>query len=49
MIIDNVGLYRLFGLPTAYRDWQAMFEGRLAGKAIQPQTREMFPVWLPGK
>lgn len=32
MIIDNVGLYRLFGLPTAYRDWQAMFEGRLAGK-----------------
>ena len=32
MLIDNVGLYRLFGLPTAYRDWQAMFEGRLAGK-----------------
>lgn len=32
MIIDNVGLYRLFGLPTAHRDWQAMFEGRLAGK-----------------
>ena len=32
MIIDNVGLYRLFGLPTAYRGWQAMFEGRLAGK-----------------
>lgn len=32
MLIDNVGLYRLFGLPTAYRDWQAMFEGRFAGK-----------------
>lgn len=32
MIIDNVGLYRLFGLPIAYRDWQAMFEGRMAGK-----------------
>lgn len=32
MLIDNVGLYRLFGLPTADRDWQAMFEGRLAGK-----------------
>ena len=32
MLIDNVGLYRLFGLPTAYRDWQAMFEGRLTGK-----------------
>lgn len=32
MLIDNVGLYRLFGLPTAKRNWQAMFEGRLAGK-----------------
>ena len=32
VLIDNVGLYRLFGLPTAERDWQAMFEGRLAGK-----------------
>ena len=32
ILIDNVGLYRLFGLPTAERDWQAMFEGRLAGK-----------------
>lgn len=32
MIIDNVGLYRLFGLPTACHDWQAMFEGRRAGK-----------------
>lgn len=32
MLIDNVGLYRLFGLPTAEHDWQAMFEGRLAGK-----------------
>lgn len=32
IIIDNVGLYRLFGLPTTDRDWQAMFEGRLAGK-----------------
>ena len=32
MIIDSVGLYRMFGLPTASRDWQAMFEGRLAGK-----------------
>ena len=32
MLIDNVGLYRLFGLPTADIDWQAMFEGRLAGK-----------------
>ena len=32
VLIDNVGLYRLFGLPAAERDWQAMFEGRTAGK-----------------
>ncbi len=32
MMIDNVGLYRMFGLPVADRDWQAMFEGRMAGK-----------------
>ena len=33
-LIDNVGLYRLFGLPTAEHDWQAMFEGRMAGKGV---------------
>ena len=38
VIIDNVGLYRLFGLPTAARDWQAMFEGRLAGRGILPAS-----------
>lgn len=32
VMIDNVGLYRMFGLPAADRDWQAMFEGRKAGK-----------------
>ena len=39
VVIDNVGLYRLFGLPTAARDWQAMFEGRLAGKGSLPASR----------
>ena len=39
MLIDNVGLYRLFGLPTANRDWQAMFEGRLAGKGVTHARR----------
>ena len=34
LILDNVGLYRLFGLPSDDRDWQAMFEGRIAGKGI---------------
>lgn len=28
MILDNVGLYRRFGLPSEDRDWQQMFEGR---------------------
>lgn len=32
VLIDNVGLYRLFGLPTAHREWVAMFEGRMTGK-----------------
>ena len=34
LILDNVGLYRLFGLPSDDRDWQSMFEGRVAGKGI---------------
>ena len=34
LILDNVGLYRLFGLPSDDRDWQAMFEGCVAGKGI---------------
>ena len=38
VLIDNVGLYRLFGLPAARRDWQAMFEGRLAGKGGPART-----------
>lgn len=28
MILDNVGLYKRFGLPSVDRDWQSMFEGR---------------------
>ena len=28
VILDNVGLYKRFGLPSADRDWQSMFEGR---------------------
>ncbi len=32
VIIDNVGLYRLFGLPNADRDWHSMFNGMTAGK-----------------
>ena len=40
LILDNVGLYRLFGLPSEDRDWQAMFEGTLAGKAHLKRAEE---------
>ena len=29
MIIDNVGLYRIFGLPSQIWDWKSAFEGRM--------------------
>ena len=29
VIIDNVGLYRVFGLPSLVWNWNAMFEGKL--------------------
>ena len=29
VIIDNVGLYRVFGLPSQVWNWNAMFEGKL--------------------
>ena len=29
LIIDNVGLYRVFGLPSQVWNWKAMFEGKL--------------------
>lgn len=32
LILDNVGSYRLLGLPSDDRDWEKMFEGKIAGK-----------------
>lgn len=32
MLIDNVGLYRIFGLPVMPWDWEAMFRGEKRGK-----------------
>ena len=32
IILDQVGLYLIFGLPTIERDWQAMFRGEIRGK-----------------
>ncbi len=39
-IIDNVGLYRMFGLPTMPWDWQALFRGRFYHKRLT-SYREM--------
>lgn len=44
LILDNVGLYRLFGLPSDDRYWQAMFEGKIAGKGNMIQTEEQYDV-----
>lgn len=40
VLIDNVGLYRVFGLPTAAWDWEAMFRGELAGKGVRAINRQ---------
>lgn len=44
LILDNVGLYRLFGLPSDDRDWQAMFEGSMAGKGSFSREKVMYDV-----
>jgi len=35
MILDQVGMYQTFGMPTVERDWNLMFRGKLAGKGQQ--------------
>lgn len=44
VIIDNVGLYRVFGLPSQVWNWNAMFDGKLkVGKRKEtPKDREFF-------
>ena len=44
VIIDNVGLYRVFGLPSQVWNWNDMFEGKLkVGKRKETQKdREFF-------
>ena len=44
VIIDNVGLYRVFGLPSQVWNWNAMFEGNLkVGKKKETaKEREFF-------
>lgn len=49
VLIDNVGLYRVFGLPTMAWDWEAMFRGDMAGREYGPpdmgteQVRKLSP------
>ena len=40
ILIDNVGLHRIFGLPVRERDWEAMFEGRMLGDTISRERTE---------
>ena len=44
LIIDNVGLYRVFGLPSQVWNWNAMFEGKLkVGKKKEtPKEKDFF-------
>ena len=44
VIIDNVGLYRVFGLPSQVWNWNAMFEGKLKvdKRKETPKDREFF-------
>ena len=43
VIIDNVGLYRVFGLPSQVWNWNAMFEGKLkVGKKKEAAKERAF-------
>ena len=43
VIIDNVGLYRVFGLPSQVWNWNAMFEGKLkVGKKKETAKKRAF-------
>ena len=45
MLIDNVGLHRIFGLPVRERDWEAMFEGRILGDTFSRKRAENGLSW----
>ena len=40
VMIDNVGLYRVFGLPSQVWNWNAMFEGKLKVGKKKETTKE---------
>ena len=35
VVIDNVGLYRVFGLPSQVWNWEAMFAGRMSKRQLR--------------
>ena len=39
IILDNVGLFLQFGLPTVDRDWQQLFLGKEIGRGVQGMER----------
>ena len=39
LILDNVGLYQTFGLPTEERDWRQTFYGLASGKGVTDSSR----------
>ena len=39
VILDQVGMYQTFGLPTEDRDWEQMFRGNTAGKGLHGNER----------
>lgn len=41
LILDQVGLYQIFGLPTDSRQWEPMFQGKIIGKGMAADGREI--------
>ena len=49
VIIDNVGLYRVFGLPSQVWNWKATFEGRLRYSRKKETSQEKAFFLMNGK
>ena len=43
VLIDNVGLYRMFGPPDAERNWIETFNGKSAVRGKQTRNRKTYP------
>ncbi len=42
IILDQVGLYLTFGLPTQDRDWQQMFKGERSGRGVTTYNHPIY-------